>query len=178
MFSVESLFIQFRVKWNDTTCLFIFSDRRNSLNILSTERRFFRPKTLETIQFWRFPLEFSLSAEIMLFWPKDYFDQKHEIGTENKNQRIAPILPELRRLRTPANTENSVLKMTPSFPKLNLLLIPIICFHFLYFYLILFLFFVNHYIIFSANIMIQWNEISVSLKIYSESFGKNFIHNP
>ena len=68
------------------------------------------------------------------------FGRKKEIGTENYNQRISPSLTKLWRLRTPANTENLVSKMTPAFPKLNLLSIPIICFHFLYFYLILFIF--------------------------------------
>jgi hypothetical protein len=80
-------------------------------------------------------------AERILFWLKDSFGRKIEIGTVLRNYRIPPSLPELWRLRTLANTQNLVSKMTPKFAKLNLLSIPIICFHFHYFYPILFNFF-------------------------------------
>jgi hypothetical protein len=69
---------------------------------------------------------------------KYIFGRKNEIATEKQNQRNAPSITKLQGLRTPTNIENLVSKMTPTFPKLNLLSIRIICFHFLYFYLILF----------------------------------------
>ena len=159
MCSVENLFIQFGAKWNDTTCLFIFFDWRNSLNSLSAERRFFWLKTLETVQFWQFSLDFSVSTKIIVFQSKYYFRWKHEIETENKNQRTAPRLLELRRLQTAANTKNLVSKLTPTFRKLNLLSIPTICFHFLYFYLILFIYFLKSLLnIFSRHYdSVKWN---------------------
>lgn len=74
---------------------------------------------------------------------KNFFGRKHEIGTEDRNQRNAPSIGKLQRLQTPTNIENMVSKMTPAFSKLNLLSICIICFHFHYFYLIFFNFLKN-----------------------------------
>ena len=76
MCSAKSLFIQFGAKGNDMTCHFILSDGRNSFDSLSAERMVFRPKTLETVQFWQFPLDFSLLAEILFRLKKGNWDWK------------------------------------------------------------------------------------------------------
>jgi hypothetical protein len=97
-----------------------------------------RPKNEESVYFLRFPLEKYLSTEKKIFHPKDYFSRKLVNGTVCRNLRIPSSLLELWRLQTPANTQNLVWKLIPTFAKLNLLSMDIICFHFHYFYLILF----------------------------------------
>jgi hypothetical protein len=124
-------------------------DRKIIVSAENLGNRLFFTDSVRITYFGRKKLSFSrkiLSAE------------KPTNGTVCRNLRIPSSLPELWRLQTPANTQNLVSKLIPTFAKLNLLSMDIICFHFHYFYLILFNFFFkkkNHCIIFSGDIMIQ-----------------------